>query len=231
LCAAYPVLEAECLARVNAATKGAWQRWGNHPQPGQPARPASLAWGFHSEAVNLWAQRGGGRSSGWDFLWVLEDDVGCTGDLLDCLAAYASDRDADLIGAPSTPAFRIGRSGRAIGSRWCWARAGSDAFLARVPEGRRLHAAEHVQRFSRRLLDGLHELAAREPGAVAAWSEMGTPTLCDFLGLRAAPLRAGHIGEPFAFDGRVTRDEWARRCAEADVEAGRTPKLFHALKW
>lgn len=166
---AYPVLDDECLKRVDTASKGEWQRWGNRPRPGEPTRPASLAWGFHIECINLWAQLRVNRGT-WDHVWVLEDDVGCSGDLVSCLASYATD-SSDLIGPSSSPVFRTGRRGRALGSKWCWARTGSDAFLARVPTVQRLKSAEHVQRFSRRLLDTLHGLASQPEGAIAAWSE------------------------------------------------------------
>ena len=233
LAASFPVLEDECLARVEVASRGAWRRWGGATRrPGQASLPASLAWGFHAEAVNLWvccSESWDWHEATWDFLWVLEDDVGCAGgDLVtDCLAAYAADDSSDLIGAVPEPVFRTGRGGRALGSQWCWAHTGSDAFLARVACADRLKAAEHVQRFSRRLLEALYDLAADRRAPVAAWSEMGTPTLCRHLGMRATSLRDEHLGDPFAFDGRVSEEDWERLC-KLPSQRGR---LFHALKF
>lgn len=229
----FPVLEAQCLARVEAGSHGAWRRWGGATrQPGEPMLPASLAWGFHAEAVNLWvccgAESWQWHESTWDFLWVLEDDVGCAGDLVaDCLAAYADDDASDLIGATPEPVFRLGRRGRALDSRWCWAHTGSDAFLARVARADRLKAAEHVQRFSRGLLKAMYDLASDRDAPVAAWSEMGTPSICRHLGLKSTALRDEHVGRPFAFDGRVSEEEW-ERLRKLPSERGR---LFHALKF
>ena len=233
LAAAFPVLEKECLARVEAASHGAWHRWGGATRrPGQVLLPASLAWGFHGEAVNLWAccaESWDWHVATWDFVWVLEDDVGCAGGdlVMDCLAAYADDVSSDLIGAMPEPVFRMGRGGRALGSRWCWAHTGSDAFLARVASADRLKAAEHVQRFSRRLLEALYDLATDRQAPITAWSEMATPTLCRHLRLHATSLRNEHLGDPFAFDGRVTEEEWERLC-KLPSQRGR---LFHALKF
>ena len=56
---------------------------------------------------------------------------------------------------------------------------------------------------------------------------MGTPTLCRHLGLTATSLRDEHLGDPFAFDGRVTEEEWERLC-KLPSQRGR---LFHALKF
>ena len=85
-----------------------------------------------------------------------------------------------------------------------------------------------MQRFSRHFLDAAHRLSAAPAGrGVTAWSEMATPSLCHHLELRLGHLRAAHLGEPFSFAGRVTRDEWERLCDGG----GRKGALFHALKW
>lgn len=73
----YPALNG-CRPAVDLASKGEWRRWGNR----RTAEPASLAWGFHAEAINLLAQRADLLPRGsFDFCWVVEDDVGCTDDL------------------------------------------------------------------------------------------------------------------------------------------------------
>jgi hypothetical protein len=165
--ATYPVLETECRARLNGITTS-WHRFCQPQDQAVPKYSASLAWGFHAEAINLFVQScssprvavNGQFDLSWEHLWVLEDDVGFTGDDLvaDCLARYCSD-PADLISPTCEPVFRLGTGGRALGSNWNWAYMGSDAFLDLVPPQRRVKSAEHVQRFSRRFLDALHRFS------------------------------------------------------------------------
>ena len=88
--------------------------------------------------------------------------VGFSGDLCrDLCAAYTADA-SDLITAEYSPVFApLPTRSRKLVSRWCWQQTASDAFLALVGH----KGPEHVQRFSRRYLDRLHELASgREPG-------------------------------------------------------------------
>jgi len=221
----YPVLAAECTQRADAGSKQLWRRWGNPVREGQHCAPASLAWGFHLEAINLWAQRQHGEA--FDFVWILEDDVGFSGDLCrDLCAAYTADA-SDLITAEYSPVFApLPTRSRKLVSRWCWQQTASDAFLALVGQADRHKGPEHVQRFSRRYLDRLHELASgREPGRMTAWSEMGAPSLCLHLGLTVGRFDACHVGTPFSFNGRVSPEEW-----EALKKQGHG-KLYHALKF
>ena len=76
--ASYPVLHAmrERVTEVCRKVQWDWTLDSN----GQLAR--SLAWGFHAECISLWVQkqiREAARvekSLPWDYLWVLEDDIG-----------------------------------------------------------------------------------------------------------------------------------------------------------
>ena len=230
---AYPALRHECRARVDAASQRQWRLWGAHEREGdEKAPPPSLAWGFHLEAINLFVQAQPRRVD-FDYCWVVEDDVGFTGDLCaELCAAYASET-ADLVTSKIRPVFQLGRHGRPtrVGpavKRWIWSHAGSDAFLSRASPTDRVKSAEHCQRFSRRLLDAFHRLA--QDDRVSAWSEMATPTLCALVGCETAPLRAEHVGEPFAFHGRISRQAWDE-LESADRAAGQRGRLYHALKW
>lgn len=227
LVGAYPALARECSARVDEGSRGRWRGWCS----GSAEHPASLAWGFHAEAINLWAQQQ--PAGAWDFCWVLEDDVGCSGDLGALLGAYAGAR-ADLVTDRVTSVAFCSDSGRPLRAsrRWCWAETGSDHFLHLVARSRRRKASEHVQRFSRALLDELHALATglsqlARGHAVCAWSEMGVPTLCAIAGFETRELDARHVGATYSFSGRVSQARWAR----LQAGGGDPPQLFHALKW
>ena len=230
LCQQYPVLEGECRPRADAGSKGHWWQWGNKASgEGQEPAPASLAWGFHLEAVNLWVQQT--RKDLFEYVWVLEDDVGFSGDLCsDFCTSYVMDA-SDLLTGECFAVFQPLRTrSQALVSRWCWRATASDAFLSFVAPGERLKCAEHVQRFSRAFLDRLHELSIGASGQppVAAWSEMGAPTLCRHLGLKTGHLLSEHIGAPYSFNGRVAQEEWADLLLRRDHAKRR---LYHALKW
>ena len=84
---------------------------------------------------------------------------------------------------------------------------------------------EHVQRFSTNLLDYLVSLTAQ---GVTAWSEMFVPTVATWLPqFTIAEIQKAHIGEVYAWDGRVDEGAWARFVAS--VAMG--PRLYHALKF
>ena len=156
----------------------------------------------------------------FDFLWVLEDDVGATGDLIaDVFAAYGDER-ADLLTARCANVTADWKN--ANGGPWMYADVASDAFLGAIPVEKRVRSAEHVQRFSRALLDEL-----RRCSHLTAWSEMGVPSLCEHFGLRRATLRPEHVGRVYCFDGRLSRDEWQR----LREDEGSRGKLWHALKF
>ena len=81
-----------------------------------------------------------------------------------------------------------------------------------------------------RYLDRLHQLSCGSTHLppIAAWSEMGAPTLCLHQGFTMGTLNPAHLGDTYSFDGRVTREEWV----ELLKQRGRAPgKLYHALKW
>ena len=174
----------------------------------------SLAWGFHCECLNLWYQA---LARKFDFVWKLEDDVGYSGDLREFVGRFDAE-PADLLTADA---------GHRPGSRWWWADAATPAYLAAYAPRDRLASREHAQRFSRRLLDRLHDLHGR---GVTAWSEALAVTVC-----AAAPdlvlerLPPSVLGDPYAHDGRVSERAW--RDVVDGRSARRKRKLYHALKF
>jgi hypothetical protein len=174
----------------------------------------SLAWGFHTEAINLWFVALPERER-YAQVWVFEDDVGFSGDLAHFLAS-CEQCEADLLADTIVPCAQ----------GWWWTETVSPGYAERVPAERRVQAREHVQRLSRRLLLALHSLAQE---GVVGWSEQSTPTLCEWLGMALAPIPAHFIGHVFSWDGRVLQSDF-EKWRRAKSPRFRN-KLFHALKW
>ena len=74
--ASYPILQ-EIRGLVTETCRRRKWDW-NHNSRGE--RTMTLAWGCHVECINLWAQKHlaakRGKQLPWDYLWVLEDDIG-----------------------------------------------------------------------------------------------------------------------------------------------------------
>mmetsp|Transcript_12566 Transcript_12566/g.22386 ORF Transcript_12566/g.22386 Transcript_12566/m.22386 type:complete len:300 (+) Transcript_12566:258-1157(+) len=182
----------------------------------------SLAWGFHMEAVNLWFQALE-QQQRYDWVWVFEDDVDFCG-ALDWFLQQNAAREEDLLADDIKTVIACASETE----KWFWADTVSPAYNSAIPMEKRFFAREHVQRFSARLLDGLHAAASKEN--MVAWSEQGTPTLAKHLGFSVGQIEKNLIGTPYSWDGRVTQEEWALWLAEADPSEHRN-KLYHALKW
>eukprot|EP00928_Gymnodinium_smaydae_P070152 TRINITY_DN5406_c2_g2_i1.p1 TRINITY_DN5406_c2_g2~~TRINITY_DN5406_c2_g2_i1.p1 ORF type:complete len:122 (-),score=18.97 TRINITY_DN5406_c2_g2_i1:430-795(-) len=86
---------------------------------------------------------------------------------------------------------------------------------------------EFVQRYSKRLLD---EIDAWLAAGASAWSQQMSPTICRARCWNWRPLESNHIGHAWAWDTRVSSEEWQDFCDA--VTAGRDiGKWFHALKF
>mmetsp|Transcript_29458 Transcript_29458/g.66567 ORF Transcript_29458/g.66567 Transcript_29458/m.66567 type:complete len:123 (+) Transcript_29458:575-943(+) len=102
---------------------------------------------------------------------------------------------------------------------WCWYHTCSTEFVERIGGRPRLSSPEHVQRFSKRYLD---TMTSWLHSGATAWSEMLMVMLCESSGLTLGFLKPRHIGDPFSFEGRVTREQFA---------AAPVGRFYHALKW
>jgi len=173
----------------------------------------SLAWCYHVEAILLWWLHVAGGADDPSSVWVIEDDVGYSGDMFAFVQAYAND-----------PSDLIAHAYQRVDPGWVWCNTASPGFLELAPLAERVRCAEHVQRMSGRLLRALHRHCTQR---VSAWSEMSVPTLCRKMLLRAGPLREEHIGAVFTFDGKVPEAVWPRICSEPSTRG----KWWHALKW
>ena len=179
----------------------------------------SLAWGFHVEPLNLWFQRLG-ASRTYDFVWKFEDDVGLSGPLSAFLRTFDGDASSDLITSDVD---------HRPGAKWWWVDACSEAYEARYKrDNAKLATREHVQRFSRKLLDRLHVLNVRDE--CTAWSEALAVTVChgeDDLVLTKLPKAL--LGDPYDHKGRVTERQW--RDILSSKSDRRKNRLYHALKF
>eukprot|EP00930_Biecheleria_cincta_P047195 TRINITY_DN32663_c0_g1_i1.p1 TRINITY_DN32663_c0_g1~~TRINITY_DN32663_c0_g1_i1.p1 ORF type:complete len:374 (+),score=65.80 TRINITY_DN32663_c0_g1_i1:239-1360(+) len=173
--------------------------------------PKSMAWCFHVESLLVWWLQLQ-RTDRPGFVWVIEDDAGLSGSLLQFVGAYREEH-ADL----------ITHGLQAVEDSWIWRDAASSKFLC-LPRLERLRCAEHLQRFSSALFDALAGFSQQE---VTGWSEMSVPTLCKSAGLVCVPIRAEHVGRVFRFDGKVPAAVWPHLCENQQTKN----RWWHALKW
>ena len=175
-----------------------------------PFNTVSLAWGFHVEAILVWYTQccGGGTHGAYSHVWVIEDDVGFSGDIVSSFLAHYATDTADLVSHTVQPVYvpQVDRNGVA----WCWINVISQSFDQHVPHSFRWKGAEHVQRFSGRFLSALDQLCSQ---GLTAWSEQAVPSLCAYLGMQQSSLLPHHIGTPFTWDGRVSESDWCKICS------------------
>ena len=164
----------------------------------------SLAWGFHVEALLLWwrkllRKRASSTSLLYDFVWIIEDDVGVAGgSIFDVVSKYAeSHPNTDFLTRGVAP----------VGQDWYWKNVHTHNFLDSV-NNTVLTNKEHVQRLSSKMFSTLDKIAST---GVASWSEMHVPSVanCPKYGLSWDELLRYNIGEIYAWDGRInSEEEW-----------------------
>ena len=171
---------------------------------------------YDMQALNLWYQSLPANVA-YDEVWVFEDDVGWAGEDIakEFFTSFSNNR-ADLISSDCNK----------FDKRWYWSDVFSTAYGKRIPPQARRVSREHVQRFSKRLLDRLHTLAC---AGCSAWSETLCVSVCNAEpDLFFAPLPKALLGV-YSYDGRISKQRWA------DIMGGRASrfrgKLYHALKW
>lgn len=221
---------------VREAVLGLWRVWAG-------GEKSSIAWGFHAEAVDAWLRRVAVKDSAdaertaeapFDYLWVLEDDVGFSGSLASFVLAY-KDNSADLISdlcaqshAVSDVRLTASTNPRSIVSwaGWCWHDTCTQAYRELIPGEKRFSTREHVQRFSLPLLRELGRLCR---SGIGAWSEQFSISACHHFGFVYAPISDEHLPEEnlFSHRGRVDEDMFR----DALVKPEMKNKLYHALKW
>eukprot|EP00931_Biecheleriopsis_adriatica_P116139 TRINITY_DN91820_c0_g1_i1.p1 TRINITY_DN91820_c0_g1~~TRINITY_DN91820_c0_g1_i1.p1 ORF type:complete len:385 (+),score=61.50 TRINITY_DN91820_c0_g1_i1:63-1217(+) len=177
----------------------------------------SLAYQYHVQAVDVWWQALAEPRP--DHVWILEDDVGYSGDISDLLGSYANTAADFLTGFQDEDAAHIIK----VAPQHGWHDAcPTSGWLARVPPTERRAAREHVQRHSKALLNKLHDWSLR--GEIDM-SEAMPGTVCILENLTVGFLQKGSIGEEFAWDTRISQEQWQELLDSCEG------KLFHALKF
>ena len=182
----------------------------------------SLAWGFHTEAINCWYQeiaKKNARQNYYRHIWVVEDDVGYSGNICKFISYYSNDgfNNADFITANLTHVDKL----------WHWKNTCSQAYNIKYPMPCRVKTKEHCQRISSTFLNCLHKLGKID--GCHAWSESYLPTICLVEGFSIRFLHKYHIGSVYEWDGRVSKRQWETICSS--ISNRPKDKLYHALKW
>jgi len=131
------------------------------------------------QALLAWNQHIVVQHKAYEYVWVLEDDVGVTGDLANITNAYASSK-ADLLTHGCGPCSATQPASFV-----------SPAFEAYVPEKDRLCSFEFVQRFSARLLKELATCSLRHVASLGGHSACSLATKA---GMHIESLRPEHVG-------------------------------------
>ena len=182
----------------------------------------SLGWGMQVEPANLWLRFMRSQSAREiEYVWLIEEDVGFSGDLASGLLAEYLSEPADLI--THNAHFR---------ENWGFLYAATAEFLEKIPVQARIVSSENTRRYSARFLDDLHKLGEGSHPLhlgkpMLGWSEMASPSLCQYLGLKTVGFRSEHIGDPFLWNGRLSAAQWRQIMSESDHRN----KLYHALKF
>jgi len=196
----------------------------------------SLGWCFHVESVLLWWAR---RRCNYDHVWIVEHDVGFSGNISRLVMAHARDFATDLIApkAGGTPRPLVDSvnppstwdSPALPPTSWYFYHVASERYLTFL-ESRgleRLYCPEQVSRCSRRLLLVLKRCV--ESG-LCAQSEQCVVTLCEAFGLSRRGLGDALVGDRFLHNTTLSEEEFAQRCHD-DALSGSEGRLYHALKF
>mmetsp|Transcript_3535 Transcript_3535/g.6124 ORF Transcript_3535/g.6124 Transcript_3535/m.6124 type:complete len:328 (-) Transcript_3535:784-1767(-) len=174
-----------------------------------------LSWGFHVEALNLWYENIRTRKQ-YDHVWVVECDVGYSGNFGDFVTNMMS-RKEDLL----LPSMHPGD--------WNWAFISTctPAFASLLPNVRdRMIGSEQIQRISAKLFDSLLDWSNH---GISAWSEMATPSAAKYHNLTILELTSFWKDGHTAWNQRVSREEWNEIMRSTDPKV--TNRFYHALKW
>ena len=177
----------------------------------------SLTWMFHWEAIALLNDDLRFKYQDWKYIWVIEDDVGYTGNIAQFLIEQFKHSDADLIGK-SFP-----RSPPDAENTWLWKNFSSPEYVKFMDGQQQIANGEHCQRFSRRLFDTWCEKMSQ---GIHAVSEMGTPMMVEKMGYKTQDLAKEDMGL-YSYDIAIDEKQWKE--IESDPKQAR--KLFHALKF
>ena len=211
----------------------------------------SVAKGFHIESICLWwswiqINSKLPKMVTYDFVWVLEDDIGITGgklrtgSLLEFVSLYDQkdwkkenerynyDNDCpDLITYGKY--YTATADYKSYKDSWVYHDTVSNTYASIIHEREQFYTQEHIQRFSARYINLLHHYT--RVNKITAWSEQESISIITHL---KPKWRVGFI----AF-GNIGRYEVISRISQENFESieiiennSTNPiKLWHALKW
>ncbi len=182
----------------------------------------SHRWGFHVEAIGLWYKRFVNKK--YDYVWVVEEDVGFTGSVYELINSYTQNIEDLLVAEYSSTLTQWNGLSDEKSQGWCWHDTVSMLYSQMINEDCRLTAPEHVQRFSAKCLLLLFGLSRRK---ICAWSEQSCPTLVSQY-LNLGTFHGKHVGSVFSWDGNITQLEWEKYTQRS---TNKPPQMWHALKF
>lgn len=180
-------------------------------------RKYSLPWGYHVQSVDLWLQTLARTYQTYEYIWVVEDDLGYSGNMSSLLKRY-SKSSSDLI---STPAKSPNRS--------FWEDGQSEKYKQRVSKSQRLWMSEHIVRMSGRLLEKLHDWSIA--GAIDR-SEAMTYNVCRLEKMHCSWFAAHDVGKPFSTKSKdaIHKMEVWEEMVSKDFAKGHS-RLYHPVKF
>jgi len=190
-----------------------------------PYHEGNLTLGYHTPAIDLFLQTLPQKHSTYDYLWVIEDDVGYTGDISKLFEAYSGSAD-DLIGGTLRGTLRGYYQDDDQYAE------DDDQMTAKymdwVPSAQRICGAEHTTRMSARLLGKLHDWMVA--GALD-FSECMPASVCQVEHMQYSVLKAKDLGRPYTWDplkAIESKASW-EEIQSKDAAEART-RLYHPVK-
>jgi len=178
---------------------------------------------YVTAAVDVFLQTLPHTHKTYDHVWVLEDDVGYTGNISTLLAKYSGSAD-DLIAGSQEGALSGDKFPNVLEA---YEASQTQLYREWVLPTQRVLAGNHVTRMSSRLLGRLNH-----------WMKAGAfdlalvmpPTVCKMEDMRCSMLEGSDLGMHYSLgNGRVSQARYEQHQLD-DSESG-MPRLYHALKF
>lgn len=205
----------------------------------------SVAKGFHIESICLWWSwiNNIAIKISYDYIWIIEDDIGITGGLLKTGSLYEfvdlydkknwkkrndeyENNNPDLITYGKYQTFYHGT----YYDRWVYHDTVSNAYALLTHETEQFYTQEHVQRFSARYLNLLHYYIKTHK--ITAWSEQSSISIITSLKphWRVGYIEYGNIGQ-YEVIKRINQTQFEKIQSIENNSSTNPIKLWHALKW
>ena len=156
-------------------------------------------------------------------VWLLEDDVGWSGNNIGDLVNSYANETCDLV---TVNANRHPKKPGPSGS-WMFTNSSTSSFAEWGPHYEDKYSTRlQVQRYSARYLQAAHVLAK---AGIIAVSELSSASIVHRLRLTYCDMLGRSSGIPYLSYTRVNPEQWEQLCRKAQDE--NNPRFYHALKW